>query len=273
MTTAFFYHLAYDFRVGLRDKNHLLMNYLFPLLFYAMMGALMGGMNPEFKVIIIPAMITFATLSSALLGLPNPLVSARETGVLRSYKINGVPAINLIVIPALSVMVHIMAVAVIIALTAGPLFGGTTPQGFGWVVLFCLALLGAFAMTGMGMLIGVVSPNSRATILFSQLFFIPSMMLGGLIVPTSMLPKGLSKIALILPSSYAMNLYNTWLLGKPASMDPVASAVILVVGGLLAFALAIALFEWDSKKTGKRRSPFLALVALLPYIVGMIFLG
>ena len=46
--TAFLHHLAYDFRTGLRDKTQMLMFYLFPLFFYAMMGLLMGKVNPTF---------------------------------------------------------------------------------------------------------------------------------------------------------------------------------------------------------------------------------
>src|SRR5690554_275738 len=84
---AIIYHFSLEFLAGLRNRTLLLMNYLMPLGFYALMGAMMTKINPPFAQQIIPAMVVFATLSSAILGLPGPLVEARESEILRSYRI------------------------------------------------------------------------------------------------------------------------------------------------------------------------------------------
>ena len=76
--TAFTSHFAFEFRTGIRNKNLLLMNYLFPLGLYVMMSLIMPAVNPLFQATIIPSMITFGILAAALLGLPDPLVQARE---------------------------------------------------------------------------------------------------------------------------------------------------------------------------------------------------
>ena len=41
--TAFVNHFLFEFRTGIRNKQLLLMNYLFPLGFFLMMGFVMGG--------------------------------------------------------------------------------------------------------------------------------------------------------------------------------------------------------------------------------------
>src|SRR4030042_801357 len=84
--TAFFHHFMYDFRTGLRDKTLLLMNYLFPLGFYILMGLLMTGLNPTFSPTMIPTMILVAMMANTLLGLPNPIVDSREAGTFRPLK-------------------------------------------------------------------------------------------------------------------------------------------------------------------------------------------
>jgi len=91
---AFIQHFLFEFRTGIRNKNLLLLNYLFPLGFYLMMGLVMVELNPTFRENMIPAMIIFAILSATLLGIPDPLVNAREKGIFRSYKINGIPSIS-----------------------------------------------------------------------------------------------------------------------------------------------------------------------------------
>ena len=85
--SAFSAHFTFEFKTGIRNKNLLLMNYLFPLGFYLMMGFIMPSINPAFRETMVPAMLTFAVLAATLLGLPDPLVSARENGVFRSYRI------------------------------------------------------------------------------------------------------------------------------------------------------------------------------------------
>lgn len=269
--TAFFHHLSYDFRTGLRDRSLMLMNYLFPLVFYVMMGLLMTGINPLFAETMIPAMIVVAIMSGALLGLPNPVVGSRDAGIFRSFKINGVPALSIVTIPVVSTLLHVTLISVIITATAGPLFKARIPVDWGAFLL--VGLLATFAMAGAGMLIGVISSNSRATVLLAQLIFLPSMMLGGMMMPLSMLPKALARVAMALPATHAMNAWNGLALGGKAVVDPMWSVLILLAGGLLAFGMAILLFEWDSNNRQHRFPRYMAALALLPYVLGALFLG
>jgi len=262
---AFIHHFSYDFRTGLRDKSLLLMNYLFPLACFVMFGAIMTGINPTFKEQIIPAMIIFAAMSSALLGLPNPILSSRESGIYRSFKINGVPAINIITIPVIGAIAHIVLVSAIITMLARPLFGGALPVQWGNFIL--VLLVNAFCMASLGMLIGVIAPNSRSTVLFGQVFYIPSVMLSGLMVSPSVLPPALGRISLLLPATYAMNAFTGLAMNQATISNPWISLLVLLAGSMLAFGLSIYLFSWDSHNLDKKRSPLFALLALLPYIV------
>jgi len=164
---AFTSHFSFEFRTGIRDKTLLMMNYLFPLGLYAMMGLLLVELNPPFVETIIPAMIIVAILSGTVLSLPNPLVTAREAGIFRSYKINGVPAISILTIPALTTILHMVVVAVIITVTAPLFFGAPPPVNWPGFILFFL--LAVFAHAGIGMLISVIASSTRAVVLWSQL--------------------------------------------------------------------------------------------------------
>lgn len=260
---AFTAHFAFEFRTGIRNKNLLLMNYLFPLGLYLMMSLLMPGINPLFQAVIIPGMVTFGILASTLLGLPDPLVNAREAGIFRSYKINGVPATSILLIPALSTILHILVVTLIITITAPIFFNAPAPQNYG---AFVLAVLGtAVSCTGLSVLIGVISPNSRLTVLFSQAIFLPSMLIGGIMIPFNMLPAVAAKISLLLPATHAMNALNGLAMGGTAAFYPWGSILTLFMGGVAAFMLAWYLFRWDSHSSEQRGHPLMALLALAPY--------
>ncbi len=267
---AFANHFSFEFHTGIRDRTQLLMNYLFPLGLYGMLGFLMTELNPLFVETMIPAMIIIAILSSTILSLPNPLVTAREAGIFRSYKINGVPAISILTVPALTSILHIVIVAAIITVTAPLLFSAPTPVHWPGFILFFL--LAAFAHAGLGMLISVISSSTRAVVLWSQLIFLPSMLIGGLMIPYSMLPGALGKVALLLPATHAMNAFQGLAQNQVIPFDPLWSVLILLIGGILSFGLANYLFCWDSHNKTRRGHPALALLALLPYVLGMILL-
>lgn len=268
---AFIHHFTFEFRTGIRNKQLLLMNYLFPLGFYLMMGFVMAEINPPFREDIIPAMVVFGILAATLLGIPDPLVNARENGVFRSYKINGIPSISILIIPALTTILHLVIVAVLITVTAPLFFDAPLPVN--WLNYALIFVAMAFACAGLSVLIGVVSPSSRMTVLWSQLVFVPSMLLGGLMLPYSMLPDIAGKFAQLLPATQAMNAFNGLAMGKVAAFSSWGSVIMLFVSGVLAFGLAVYLFSWDSRNTTRRGHPLLALLVLLPYVVGIFLLA
>jgi ABC-2 type transport system permease protein len=265
--TAFANHFSYEFKTGLRNPTLLLMNYLFPLGFYAVMGLVMTKINPGFTELLIPAMVVLAAMTSTILGLPGPLVEMREAGVFRSFKINGVPVLSILVIPMLTTIFHALIVSVIIALTGAPLFDGAAPVN--WAAFALVALVTVFTFGAIGSLIGVVATNSRGTVLYSQLIFLPSMLLGGMMMPLSILPASVRPISMLLPTAYAMQAFTGLAYRQEALVNPAAALAILAASGVLAFGLAAYLFNWDSRNSARRGHPLLALLALAPYLVGM----
>jgi ABC-2 type transport system permease protein len=268
--TALTTHLGFEFKTGLRNPSALLLNYLFPLAFYGLMGMVMTKVNPGFTQTLMPAMVIFAAMSSGVLGLPSPQVELREAGVFRSFKINGVPAPAILGLPTLTSALHILIVSVIIMLTASSLFGAVVPTN--WAAFLGVTLVTVFTLCSFGALIGVVSANSRATVLWSQLIFLPSMLLGGLMMPLSALPESILPFAKLLPTAYAMQAYQGLAFGQPTVMNATGSLVLLLASGVLAFGLAAYLFNWDSRNGTRRGHPAMGLLVLLPYVLGM-FLG
>ena len=268
---AFMNHLAFEFGTGVRNKNLLLMNYLFPLGFYLLMGFIMPAINPPFRETLIPAMVVFAILSAAMLGIPDPLVNARENGIFRSYKINGVPALSILVIPVITTTLHLLIIAFIITVSAPLLFAATMPVYLSGFIITFLAM--AIASCGIAVLIGVVSSSSRMTVLWSQLIFVPSMLLGGMMIPYSMLPGAAGKISQIMPATHAMNAFKGLSMGFQPDFSAWGSIIILLLTGILGFGLALFLFSWDSRNTRRRGPAWLAFLVLLPSIVGIFFLG
>lgn len=266
--TAFSTHFLFEFKSGLRNSAAMLVNYLLPLAFYAAMGFVMVQINPGYTELLLPSMIVFAIMSSTILGLPNPLVENREAGIYRSYKINGVPAISILSIPAFSTIIHSLIVSVIIMLTATPFFDAIPVEN--WTALILVTLLTTFAFGTLGMLIGVISSSARSVVLWSQLIYLPSILLGGMMIPVEMMPETVRGFSGLIPSTYVMQAFFGFAFNKETVIDPWLSVAVLVVSGILALALSIYLFNWDSNNQTRRGSPLLALLVLLPYLAAIL---
>jgi len=267
---AFLYHFIFEFFSGFRNKNLLLLNYLFPLGLFLMMGFIMPSINPPFREVIIPAMVIFSILSATFLGIPDPLVNDREKGVFRSYKINGVPKTSILAIPALTTTLHLSIVILVITILAPLLFDAPTPVN--WLNYMIVSIAFIAASSGISILIGVCSASSRMTVLWSQIFFIPSMLLSGMMIPFSFLPEAAGAFARLLPATYAMNAFNSLAMGGSPDFSPWGSVFILLLSSVLAFSLAALLFSWDRKNTTRLAHPGFSFAVMLPFIIGMIVL-
>jgi ABC-2 type transport system permease protein len=267
---AFLSHFFFEFRTGIRNKNLLLLNYLFPLGFYLMMGFIMPSINPPFRENVIPAFVIFGVLSATLLAIPIPLVDAREKGIFRSYKINGIPAISILLIPMLTTFFHLAILTAIITMTAPLLFDAPLP--IDWLTYVLVFLVLVFACSAISILIGVISKSSNSTVLWSQVIFVPSIILGGLMIPLDMMPDFAQRIARLLPASHAVNAFNGLVMGKVASFSAWGSIIVLLSSALIAFGLALFLFSWDSHNKTRRGHPLLALLVLLPYVLSVLLL-
>ena len=80
---AFWQQPIIQLRMDLRDKSILLVFYLVPLGFYAVVGSVFSAVNPEIKPVLAATMAIFSITMGAIIGLPPALVKLREAGSLR----------------------------------------------------------------------------------------------------------------------------------------------------------------------------------------------
>lgn len=260
---GFVYHAIYDFKTGIRDKTLMLMNYLFPLGFFLLVGMFMTKINPYFAEIMVPGMLLFALMSSSLLSLPGTLVTSREAGVYRSFRVHGIPSYSLITIPMIGNLFHAAIVCTLITAGSSLFFGGALPVDWGWFVV--VFILSALCLSTLGMLIGIVSQSSRASVLIAQAFYLPSVLLGGLMIPADQLPASLNTIASLFPATHAIRAFTQYAyVNAPAMVLAVNPLLVLMASILINLVLCFALFQWDVRPVGRKRLLF-ALLAMAPF--------
>ena len=85
-----------------------------------------------------------------------------------------------------------------------------------------------------------------------------------------MLPEAAGPVAQLLPATHAMNAFRGLAYGLAPDFDPSISLGVLAANGVLAFGLALYLFNWDRRNATQRGHPLLALLVLLPNLIGVL---
>ncbi|MDI6880881.1 MAG: ABC transporter permease [Desulfitobacteriaceae bacterium] len=238
---AFFKHLWLQFKMDIRERGTLMTYYLVPLVFYFVMGAVFSSINPLTRQTLAATMVIFAVTMGSVLGIPVPIVKMRESGVLRAYRVHGIPGWAVLSIQSLSAFMHLLVVSMVIFVTAPWLFGASYPQSIPAYFLSLIILL--FASIMLGLLIGVAARSQPIATMLSQAVFLPTIMLGGIMFPASMLPQPLRVLGRLLPATYVMQSFSGFAFGLPTDIDATSSLVVTAAIGVVAAGLTVARFR------------------------------
>ncbi len=165
----------------------------------------------------------FAVTVGAVLGSPIPLVKMRESGVLRAYRVSGVP---------MSVMIFV---------TAPLFFGAGAPRDY--TGYFIILLIYIFASIAIGLLIGVTARSQSMATMLSQAVFLPSLLLSGIMFPASLLPRPLLWLGRIFPATHAMQSFSVLAYHLKANYSGAVALGITAGIGVLATTIAVWRFE------------------------------
>jgi ABC-2 type transport system permease protein len=233
---ALMVELGIQFRIDIREKGVLLTFYIVPLIFFGVMGAVFSSITPDSKVTLVASMVIFASTMGAILGIPSPMVKMRESGVLRAYRVSGIPGWSILLVQGISSFLHLLIVSCIILITAPLFFGALIPVSIPGYALVLVVLL--FTNISLGLLIGAVSKSQSAATMLSQVVFLPSLMLGGIMFPASMLPKQLMLVGQAFPATHAMQGFLQLAYEMDGASSPYQAVSIMFLIGVAALAIA-----------------------------------
>ena len=224
--SAFLYGAVLQWKLDLRHKGVFLTYYVVPLVFFAFMGGIFSSIDPNSKKTLIQSMIVFGVTMGAFLGAPAPLVELYGSEIKKAYKIGGIPLWVATVNNFISAFVHLFIMSFIIFIVAPKAFGAQIPEN---LALFFISLA-VFIMVSLsvGTVLGVFIKSSSKLTMASQLLFLPSIMLGGIMFPSSMLPKALQTIGIIFPATSGFKLMTAEVMDAKVLIPLIVILVITV---------------------------------------------
>ncbi len=201
---AFLYGVALQWKLDIRSKSLLITCYIVPLLFFIIMGGIYTSIMPESKYTLIQSMTVMGVSMGALIGLPPSLVEIYGSDIKKVYKSNGVPLYLGLVSMFLSAFIHLLIMCAVIYIIAPIAFDATPPSNlplyFGSLVIFIAVSL------SIGSVLGLLIKNQAKLTMISQLVFLPSIMLSGIMFSIDLLPKILEFAGKIFPATWGYKL-------------------------------------------------------------------
>ena len=188
----------------------------------------------------LPIIMVLGLTMLTLLGLPGPLVSYRELGVLRRLSITPVPPSWLLAAQVAVQLGVALAGLLIVNLVSVTAFGAADPKSVAGLALSCLlAIAGLFAL---GLLIAAVAPTSASVSAIGRLALIPLMFFAGLWLPRALMPTILQDISNYTPLGAAVEaIQDSMQTGFPS-----ARPLLVLVAYTVVFSIAARrFFRWD----------------------------
>jgi ABC-type transport system involved in cytochrome c biogenesis permease component len=258
-------HLGISLRLHFRNKMALLYGYLFPLIFLVAFYVLYRHERiPLLRHM--GELLTVAVLGGACFGLPTTLVSERERGVWRRYRLTPVPTWAIVASTVVARYVIVLT-AGLLQLVAAIALGMTMPEHpFDLWVAFTFV---SFAFIGLGLVIATLADNVPAVQALGQCIFLPMLIIGGVAVQLAALPLWAQHVSAFFPGRYAVEALQACVSGRGI---PGARFSLLALG-LIGFAGCLAgskLFRWDAQQRFSTRT---GKLWLLPVFAAWIAVG
>ena len=219
---------------------------LFPLMFYALFGLVLGGHGhaPDSQVArhMLASYVAFGAIAPGLFGVGITLALDRDRGLLRLKRALPMPPGVYLAAKLVTAVVFATLVSVLLMLLAATA-GKVVLELVQWVSLLILAMLGVIPFCGLGLMVGTLVKGQAAPAVLN-LIYVPMSFLAGLWVPLSALPHVLSQWAPVWPAYHLAQLAQ-YVVGEGGT-DFLPHVLDLVGMAALFFAVA---------RRGLRREP------------------
>ncbi len=250
-------HLLITLRLNFRSKQALVYGYIVPVFFLLAFGSIFRQLSQEFGQVLV-----ISTLGGACFGMPTSMVSERERGVWRRYRL--LPAsTGTLIFSTMVARFLIIASAALMQVGLAMWWYHMKPPEHPWQLAIAFLFV-CFAFLGMGLVIAMLAETVPAVQALGQSVFLPMIIIGGVGVPFYILPHWARHVADFLPGRYAVDALQSCIDGKGLrAVGPSLLALTLI--GAAGCAAGAKLFRWDVGQKLASAARGWALLALLPW--------
>jgi ABC-2 type transport system permease protein len=260
--SAWINNTAVDLKLIMRDRQALFWSYVFPLFFLFLFSSVFARGQAEGVAMLMPGLLCISVMAGAFFGLSVGLVTARERGILRRYRLAPVKPWMIISSELISGLAVILSSLALQMLVARLVYGFQIKGSL--AALAVMLLVGALAFSGLGFIIASVANNAKVAQMMGNIIFFPLMFLGGAAIPRQFLPPSIQKLSELLPSTYMVRGLSRIVTEGVGLSGNLVNLAVLAATFVLALLIASKLFRWESSEPlGAAKKAWAAAVILI----------
>jgi len=228
-----------------RNPSAAFFNFMLPLLFLALFGAIFAEEQANLQVIV-PGIAGMAVMSTTFSALAMNLTYLRESGVLK--RIHGTPlptSAYLAGVAGNAVTNTALQVGLITA--AGSLVFGLDWPG-DWVALVVFVVLGVVCFASLGVALSHAIPNFDSAPAYVNAVFLPVIFISGVFYDADDAPEFLRGIAEALPLKHLIDGLSGAMVDGTGLADQLPALGVLGLWTAVGVLLAVRGFSWDARR-------------------------
>ncbi|HVA93854.1 MAG TPA: ABC transporter permease [Candidatus Dormibacteraeota bacterium] len=255
---------AIRMRLAIRNRAFLFFSLIMPvafLFFYMGIFGRNGGRAAPYLLSDVLAL----TVMGSFWGLSVQLVTFREQGILRRFRVTPVTSSGMLASSLLSNYFMTLPTIVIEFALARWIFH-LPSYGNVLSVLF-MVTLGTICFASLGLIVASVTNTMHETQIIAQIIWFVFLFISGATFPFAMLPGSVQAIAVFLPATYLVSGLQQSLIDHTSVLGLGTYMASLIGCALIAFLIAAQLFRWDPETKAPRRAKLWAASAIIPFLL------
>jgi len=233
----------------------------FPLFFLFIFGLAFGRTLGDNFDKLMPGLFTITIVSGSLFGVSMRMVTERESGVLRRYRLAPVYSMSIVLAHGAMAFTTMTVSVLIQALVARLVFGFGVHGS--WLALAEVVAVGGFALIPFGLVVGSVARDTKVAPAMTNFIMFPLMFLSGSAIPFALLPEWMQRLARLVPTTYLVESLQAVIIRGLGPMEIGAPLLMLLLTGGVGVVMNAMVFRWEGTDRVQWRNVLLALIVLV----------
>jgi ABC-2 type transport system permease protein len=254
-------------RLAMRNRLFFFFSLFVPLVFLFMYMGVFGRGSSQRGAYLLP-MVMALTVMGSFIGLSTQLVTFREQGILRRFRVAPVSASAMLASSLLSnYFLTLPAIAVEFFLAIRIFHMASIVNAGSLLSAFVLITLGTITFAALGLIVASITNTMQETQIINQMIWFLFLGISGATIPFPLLPRMVQAIAVFLPATYLVSGLQRTMIDHANLLELGMYLASLSGCALIAFLIAAQLFRWDPETKAPRRAKLWAASAIIPFIL------
>lgn len=248
----------------MRNRAFFFFSLLMPMIFlFSFVTLVARGNNRQWIPYILGSVMTMTVMGS-FWGLSVQLVTFREQGILRRFRLAPVGAGPMLASSIISNYFLVIPVIVIELLVCRFAFH-VLSFGNLWA-LFALVTVGSATFASLGLIVASVTNTMQETQMINNLIWMGFIFLSGATVPLAKFPAWVQHVSLFIPAQYLATGLQSAATKFATRYEVFEDVAAMGLGLVVAFEVSRQLFRWEPEAKVPRRAKLWVLAALVPFL-------